>query len=358
MYSQDMVTSAAVIDRIKSELKNPANRIEGSFAADNAQAVGKEIAKTYAYIQWLHKMHYVETAVGEYLDRKAIEVGIRRKMAQWARGYVTFTGEPGTVIPFDFAVRSETKEYRTLEEGAIGDSGRVILPIEATVSGPDGNLPSGAISLSDRLYGLREVTNEEAIVGGTEEEGDEPLRERTLLRMRYPGTSGNQYHYMHWALEVDGVGRVKVFPLWDGPGTVKVSILDANQRIASQELITAVIDHIDPEPRKGEGLAPIGAYLTVSTAEEVIVDISAEVITSLNAETKEVIAEEYRIQAQAYFDAIAYGETKRITVAKMIDILWNVPGIENILNFTMNGGGDNIALEPEEIAKVGQVTIL
>lgn len=357
MYSTNIgASSADIAKRIKADLQNPANRIEGSFAADNVQAVAKEIYSYYMYVTWLQKMHYAMTATGSYLDNKAAEVGVFRKMAVWAVGSVTFIGKPGTEIPYDFEVRSETQRYKTTESGTIPDDGRLTLRVEAFLPGKDGNVPEGTITAFDNLPGLDAVINEAATEGGAEAENDDGLRERTLLRMRYPGTSGNQYHYMHWALEVEGVGRVKVFPLWKGPGTVKVSILDSNQRIATPELINKVLQHIDPTPRTGEALAPIGAYLTVSTATAKPINVTATVtVEDDNPRDKADIKADFVTQLQAYFDEIAYTKRKHVTVAKLIDILWAVEGVADIPTF--DAGSGNVALGDEEIPAVGTVTL-
>ena len=267
-----------IADRMKNDLNNPPNKIEGSFASDNIQAVAKELAKYYDYIDWLVDMHFADTATGEFLDAKAKEVGVFRK-----------------------------KEV-----------------------GPDGQI----------IY-----------------EDDESLRERTLLKMRYPGTSGNIFHYMQWAREVDGVGRVKVFPLWKGPGTVKVSILDSKQRPAGADLIEKVKLHIDQGgERKGEGLAPIGAYLSVSTAKVKKLDIRAKL--DLDGLGKEEVAEKIKESLRSYIDReISYIKT-RLTVAKVIDLCYSIDGVVDIGEITVNGATDSIELSPEEVFEVGEVTIL
>lgn len=356
MYSTNRVTSEEVIKRIKDELKNPANRIEGSFAADNAQAVGKEIAKYYAYIDWLQGMHYAVTAEGLWLDKKAVEHGVFRKTGTRSTGNVTFTGTPGAMIPTGLKVYSDTQAFEVVYGGVIGDSGTVDLRVRSIETGVNVNVPIGAIKKMDTVDGLREVHNAEPITGGTDQEDDESLRERLLLRMRYPGTSGNKYHYLHWAMEVDGVGRVKVFPEWNGPGTVKVSILDRNQGVASQELMQKVKDHIDIDNGSGDTLAPIGATLTVSTATAISLNIEAK-ITGVDETVKPSdLMEVYAYFLKEYFTEIAYTR-ERVTVAKLIDLLWRIDGVGEILSLKVNGGTDNIAIGEEEIPVVGSVDL-
>ena len=354
------LTFETIVSRMKADLKNPPNRVEGSFAADNIQAVAKEILKYYDYVEFLQDQHYAETAQGEYLDKKAKEVGVFRKEPTKANGFATFEGTPGVMIPAGFRVHSDSYTYITKEIGYIEDNGQVVLPIEAEKAGKESNIPAGSIYKFDSgVGGLRRVHNEKAVENGTDLEDDESLRERTLLRMRYPGTSGNQYHYMHWAMEVDGVGRVRVFPVWDGPGTVKVSILDSNQRVANQDLIKKVKHHIDNDgDSMGESLAPIGALLTVDTAKTKNLNIEGKVILEQGSRLRrEDLAETLKKELQAYIDTTIAYKTSRLTVAKVIDILYSVEGVQDITELTVNGVNDSIAFGQEEIPFVESVVL-
>ena len=75
------------------------------------------------------------------------------------------------------------------------------------------------------------------LIPGREEEDDNSLRARYFTRVRREAVSANKQHYKQWAEEVDGVGRAKIFPLWNGDGTVKVVITNANLEPASDILI-------------------------------------------------------------------------------------------------------------------------
>lgn len=354
------ITSEEVIKRMKADLMNPPNRIEGSFASDNIQAVGKEVAKYYSYVNRLQEMHYAETAVGQYLDRKAEEVGVFRKEPTSARGYVTFKGKEGTRIPAGYKLLAGERGFHTLTYGVIPASGSLTMEVEADDEGIGGNIKEGQINgRLTGIPGLDSVSNDKEFTGGTELEDDEHLRERTLLRMRYPGTSGNQYHYMHRATEVAGVGRVKVFPVRDGPGTVKVSILDENQRVATEDLIGKVKYHIQHEgDRMGEALAPIGALLTVSTASEVPLDIKGKVVLADGLSvTLTTIAEVLRDDLQGYIDKEISYKGERLTVAKVIDILYGVDGVLDITELTVNGQNKSLSLKPEEVFVVRKVEL-
>lgn len=365
MHSDDRinysVSSEDIIARMKANLKNPPNKIEGSFASDNIQAVAREIEKYYGYVDFLQAMHYAETSEGEFLDKKAKEVGVFRKEPTKAKGYVTFEGQANTYIPKGFRVGSDSFFYVTIESGTIDQEGKITLPAEAVVAGSESNISADTIYKFDNgINGLRKAYNSEGIENGTDLEDDDHLRERTLIKMRYPGTSGNKFHYMQWAMEVEGVGRVKVFPLWNGAGTVKVSILDSNQKVANKNLIEKVQKHIDNGgERNGESLAPIGALLTVTTATEKLINVNAKVILDTNSTLDKVaLADELKEKLQDYLDKNISYKLNRLTIAKIIDILYSIEGVADITEITANNVSDSIILNDEEIPTIESVVII
>lgn len=356
MYNSDLI-----IKRILNDLRNPANKIEGSLGSDNARAVGREFGRIYDYIEYVDSMHFVDTAEGEYLDRKALDYGLTRKGATNARGKVNFYGDKGTVIKVGTEVFSDTLTFKTLESGTI-ETDFVELECECTTKGKVGNVPAGAITKVSYL-GVSRISNSD-FTGGVETEGDEDFRNRLLLYIRYPGTSGNAYHYMHWALSVEGVGRVIVFPLWNGPGTVKVSIIDSNFRAANESLIQKVKNFIDPDDGMGTEIAPIGANLTVSTAKEIKINISFKP-TLENGYSKENVTAKISEGIDKYFRSISYsGEPTQIdgahktiiSYAKVIDIMLGTPGMLDVAEVQLNTRTANIDLGIEEIPILGEVT--
>lgn len=95
-------------------------------------------------------------------------------------------------VTFDYRIKtgnkSGTAEMQNAEAAKGGESG-TLAPIKAVEAGADGNVGTNAISvLPDPPTGVESVTNPAATVGGTEEETDEELRERTTTEI----TSGSR----------------------------------------------------------------------------------------------------------------------------------------------------------------------
>ena len=67
-------SASAVLKRMRDSLQNPVNKIEGGFSMDNLQAVAEEMARMDAMeVQPIPDHVLLDTAEGEYLDRKALD---------------------------------------------------------------------------------------------------------------------------------------------------------------------------------------------------------------------------------------------------------------------------------------------
>ena len=274
------------VEIMRDALATPQSKNEGTFSMFNIRSVAQNHAIISNNVEIVNDNWSLDTAAGIYLDEKAKDYGMTRHYAQYATGLVTFTGTDGTTIPGgtivaapDYGVRFVTQESTIISQGT------ATVAATCLVTGPVGNVPEDSVTqIADQLQGVTSVNNEAAFSGGVDREDDDNFRMRIYFKIRYPATSGNVYHYQQWATEVSGVGAVKVFPLWDGPGTVKVSILDANGDPANEGLIDDVQAYIDPTPQQtGEGQAPVGALVTVTTATAKPVNVSATVTLGAQA---------------------------------------------------------------------------
>ena len=347
---------------MKAALTNPLSKIEGSFAIFNLRAVAKEFAIAYNEMKIIEDNYSLDTATGEYLDAKALDYGMERRYARATWGMVTFTGSDGVAVPSDTIVGAPDYGVQFVTVGDVTIiGGTATAEVQCTTIGTSGNVPAGSITqLITSIPGVASVINDDDFTGGTDRESDDSFRERIYFKIRNPATSGNKNHYIQWATEVSGVGKVKVFSLWNGPGTVKVSILDSNGDPATDELIEEVQLYIDPEPQQeGNGEAPVGALVTVSTAKEKKVDVAATVAFGV-AGNIEQVESEFEAALEAYFRGIAYDNvTTGVSVAKIGNILFDITGVVDYdaTSLSVNGGTASVTIGDEEILRVGTVTL-
>ncbi|MBA1394482.1 hypothetical protein EQ500_11515, partial [Lactobacillus sp. XV13L] len=105
----------------------------------------------------------------------------------------------------------------------------------------------------------------EIVAPARDAETDDHLRQRLLRADDWVAYGGNLTDYLSMISKISEVGAAQVYPIWNGPGTVKLVIVDNDLMPASPTLIKKVKDTIDPVDREAEGygLAPIDHQVTV-----------------------------------------------------------------------------------------------
>lgn len=296
-----------------------------------------------------------ENLTGGDLDRYIFpRSGLERRQATFATGTLTVIGT-GTVQQGALFESGGGIQFAASETVQITGEGQV--PVTCRVDGAAGNLPAGSITqMPVTLQGITSCDNPEPTTGGYDEEDDADYYARYLLKIRTPATSGNKYHYQSWALEVAGVGAVKVFPLGHGANTVDVVLVDSTGQPAPEDLVQAVQDYIDPgSTGRGEGQAPIGAQCFVEAATEKPITISATV-SKLNTAEEETVTAGIQAAVAAYLAEIVF-EQDYVSFARITDRMLDVEGVLDLENLTVNGGTANVAVGERECAVLGEVTL-
>ncbi|MBV7319725.1 MULTISPECIES: baseplate J/gp47 family protein [Bacillus] len=335
-----------IMERMLNSISADIDTREGSVIYNALAPAAAELAKSYIWLDTVLELVFSDTAQGEFLDRRAAEAGIERTAATKAVRAGEFTA--GVRIPEGSRFYVDNLYFQYTRDGT--------LVCETPGEAGNANLTGRNLLSLDTIPGLEKAIVKEILIPGREEEGDDSLRERYFTRVRREAVSANKMHYKEWAEEVDGVGKAKIFPLWNGDGTVKIVVTNANLEPASEILIQKVKDYIDPEPGQGEGQAPIGAVVTVESAVWKEVEISAEVLPEVNHSIDEVKTE---IQEGVLnlFKKMAF-EDNIIRLSQINNIVYNSPSVSDYSNIKINGTSENLVLSDVEIPKLGQVKII
>jgi uncharacterized phage protein gp47/JayE len=335
-----------ILAELQDNSKTAASKFEGTFEYDVFSSNSIEFAKTEVELEQLYKAAFADTSWGDYLTMRAAESGIVRKDAVSASGTVTVKGN-GTLPNGSIFATAASTQFKTLATVII--SGSTDVAVQAVIAGADGNVAAGEITVIPMsIPGITGVVNAEAMHDGYDEEDDSGLLSRYLTHVRTPGTSGNKYHYMEWATSVSGVGAAKVIPLWNGPGTVKVVIVNDNYEQASDTLVKNVTDYI-------EEVRPIGATVTIASAAPKVINISVTVDGTLNETTFKTNVKNYFVELEK--NIINSSASAYISIAKIGAILLTDTGVNDYSNLKMNNETVNISLTSEEIATLGTVTV-
>lgn len=174
------------------------------------------IAQTEAELEEARRQLDPANLTGEALEAYIFpRTGQRRTAATCAVGNLTATGN-GTIPAGALFESGGGVQFEATETVVIAGAGTV--SIRCVTPGAAGDLPAESITMMPvQIAGIVSVTNEEPTAEGYEAETDAAYYQRFLLRVQTPPTSGNQYHYLEWAMEVSGVGGVRCTPWTRGP---------------------------------------------------------------------------------------------------------------------------------------------
>lgn len=331
------MTYENILNDMLSRVTSDVDKREGSLIYDAMAPCAYKLAETYFMLDVFLDLVSGDTAVGEFLDRVVADYGITRKPATYAIRKIETSG----VIDIGTRWGLNDTTYEVIEK--ISDKE---YKAQCEQLGNIGNIYSGQLENIDNVSGITAMLTD-IITSGEDEENDDNLRERFFSQVRSTSTSGNVYDYKKWALEVPGCGDAKVFPLWNGSGTVKVLVIDENMEI-DPDLPKAVYDYI-------EAVRPIGALVTVDCPGEKIIDIKANIKLD-GSNTLENVKGKFAALVAEYFKSATF-EIYTISYAKIGSLLLSVPGVADYSGLMLNDSTENIELVDDEMPILGTITL-
>lgn len=353
-----MVSYETLLERKLDMIDDKRDKRQGSLIFDALAPNAAETASLYADMDLLENRTFADTAAGEDLTRRAAERGVVRKMAVKATFYGSFLQEDGTEYPAESGSRFFLEEYYYTVLGK-DENGRYVL--ECETAGACGNDYLGNLVPVETMPGLAQAVLEELRTDGGDTEADEELRKRYFASFDADAFGGNAADYKRKIGAMQNVGGVKVYPVWNGGGTVKTVIIDQGWRAPAETELAELQSRIDPESRgEGYGIAPIGHRVTVEGVTEVICGITMQ-LTQTEGAVQEEILTDMRSGFEAYFEELRknWADSTNLTVrisyleAKALE----TAGVIDVSDCCINGTAGNLVLGADEIPVLGEIEV-
>jgi uncharacterized phage protein gp47/JayE len=374
----DKYTFKYLMESALDNVPDSLDKREGSIIYDALAPACYELAEYYMELKKILENTFASTAGNEYLDLRAAEQGLERYAASYAvkRGdFLTSSGNPA-VIPIGsrFSVISDTLNLNyTVTEAYLDEFGAVVpgaYRMTCEEAGTQGNSYTGPLIPITFIPNLKTATLSDLLVPARDEETDDELRDRYFLMVNDKPFGGNLAQYDEELKDIDGVGEVQIYPVWNGGGSVKVSVIDAEYNIITNDFITTLQNIIDPTPQgTGLGLAPIGHTVTVTTPTEKIINITTTVVLESGYTLGQVTP---LIEAAIESYLLGLRETwgipddlnnyaLAIYIARINAAVLGVAGIANITGTTINGLASDLILTQDattqELPVLGTVIV-
>ncbi|WP_128894623.1 baseplate J/gp47 family protein [Longirhabdus pacifica] len=359
---QQTPTYENILQRMLDTVPNNVDKREGSIIYDALAPAAVELQEMYIQLETMQQESFADSANGDYLSRRTAEFGVSRKEATKAirKGEFKDSTGNGWDVPIGSRFSLEEVNYVVIEKIAVGE-----YELECETTGKVGNQHFGTLIPLQYMNGLASAQLSDILIPGEDEETDEALRERFFSVVKESAFGGNIADYMQSINNLDGVGGVKVFPTWNGGGTVKCTIMTSDYEAPSTSLIQEVQTFIDPlgnqgdDQGKGIGIAPIGHVVTIYGVSPVTIDVSTT-LTLNEGTTIGQVTESMEYAINEYLETLRKqwaAEKQLIVRVSLIDAaILTVKGVLDVNGTTINDGG-NMTLNTEEIPMLGSVNI-
>lgn len=346
------MTYEEILQRMLSRVPNTLDKREGSLIYTALAPAAAELTQMAIEMENNQKEAYADTASREYLIRRAKERGLNPYPATKAviKAEITPRG-----LLIENGSRFSLEDVIYVLVGKIDESH---YKMECEIAGMTGNKATGQLIPVEYIDGLESIGLSELLIPAEDEEATEDFRKRYFDSFASQAFGGNIADYKEKVKAIGGVAGVKVTPVWQGPGTVKLTILAGNYDVPSAELIQQVQEKIDPAENtgKGYGIAPIGHKVTVEGVSALTVNIQTAVTyqSGWNYEASKSYIEK---AIDGYFKELAKEwEVQKELVVRISQIetrLLNAPGILDIQKTKLNGQSANLILGEMQIPKRG-----
>lgn len=349
-YSDEM-TFDYIMNRMLESVPDTVDKREGSIIYDALAPAAAELVKCYMELDVVMDETFVDTASLQYLMLRCKErgVAIQGETAAVIEGVFT----PSSVeLTAGLRFNCDEVNYTITEKISAGH-----YKLEAETLGTVGNKYTGLLLPIQTVNGLETAQIAAVLIPAEDGDTTDTLREKYYASIDGEAFGGNVADYKDKTNAITGVGGVKVYPVWNGGGTVKLTVIASDFTAPSTELISKVQTAIDPEQNHGEGLglAPIGHTVTVTGAKYADLTITANVTFAAgwnweNGKSQLVSA------ANAYLDELckawADSETTVVRISQIETHLLTADCVVDVDGTTVNGDTKNIELAADEIPRL------
>lgn len=329
------------------KMPNDINKNEGEVSFDHLAPTAFLLANVYTDLSANVDLIDPNKTTGKFLENICSQYGIYRKSPIKCKRKVTFVGATPLIGARFFA--RDTITYFTLIESDL-------LQAEQGGESPNSIQIGTELMPVNDIMGLKSAKIGEIVLPGADIQSYESMREDLKERIAYPAENNNIYHYKKWSKEIEGVGDVKIIPVWNGPNTVKAVLLGTDKNPATKEVVEKVQEYIDPLPRgHGNGRSDIGATLTTVSASPLVINLSITVKLSATG-TIELVTQQINDILDNYLKEIAFVDD----VVRIVIIGARCLEQANIIDYgdlKLNGQEENINIGLEQVAVKGMVSI-
>nr|DAY51578.1 MAG TPA: Baseplate J like protein [Caudoviricetes sp.] len=356
-------TYDTILARMLSRVPNDMDRRESSVIYQALAPAALELAQMYSGLNEVLNETFADTASRFYLLKRGKERGLYPNPAT----YAVVRAEIDAEIPSGFRLACNNINY-TMTSSLSSEDSHFLYELTCETPGEIGNQSYGDLIPLDRTVSITSARILEIIIHGEEAETTEDFRIRYFADITNQAFGGNRADYLNYMRSLPDVGGSRIYPVWNGGGSVKIVFTDSTFNVPNAGLVAAVQQQIDPieNAGRGSGLAPIGHTVTVEAATEETINISVDCLfmhgytwDDVKVEISQIVQEYLSELNRAWGDSGGDEDNDRtgiiVRVSQIERRILDVAGIADVTSTKINGGSQNHQISDNSIVKLGGV---
>lgn len=320
----------------------------GSLIYTALAPIALELETAYHEMDMIMDETFLETASKEYLVKHGNQIGLDINEATYAH----VKGEFNVDVPIGTRFNLDEFNYNVIAKLTDPTEEYPYYTFEVVCETP-GSEPNGYLGDLTPINYVANLSHAKllsVIIYGEDEEETEAFRYRLQVHVKNPPINGNISQYDEWLAEYDGVGKYRIIPTWNGRNTVKLLVLNSEDKSASDELIEQIQKYFDPPTAPinddvnnatypqgrgmGNGQAPIGSIVTVETISEVPVVVNCKLRLKDGYSYPTGVEE----AVNDYLKSIALNKTT-IAYMPISAEIYNAESVEDIISLSISVNG-------------------
>lgn len=328
---------------------------EGSLVYNAVSIIAYELERVYQEGEYLLNQIDPDTADFDNLKKLCAQRGIYPSNAT----YATVKIEGNAAIPVGARFNLGIFNYIVTE--VISDSSYTY-KAQCETAGKAPNSYTGTLTPITYVEGLTEARITEILVEGADASTQSDMLKAYKESFDNSSFGGNVKQYKEEINKFDGIGGCKIYPVWNGGGTVKAVLISSGYNTVSTELVNEIQEALCPTPKKGYGISAIGHDVTVESVSTTTVNISTT-ITFTTGSSWDTLGEKITAAVEDYLVSLrkAWADGDELTyitvyISRIEAKILEIEGVLDIGDTTLNGASSNLILDWDKIPILGDIS--
>lgn len=360
------VTVETLLERMLAAVPDEVDKRPSTVLYANFSAVAFELMELYLKAYYIEQNAFADTADREHL----IRIAKPHSLTPYPKTAAKVIGQFNIELPLGIRFQKDAHFFYISKNLGLQSDGTYHAELTNETLGVLSDDVSGHIipitisGVAEQIEGLQYARIIKIISRGENEESTEDFRKRYFNASKFKSYGGNIEDYKEMTRAIPGIGGVKVIPIWNGGGTVKLVITDSAYKKPSDEFLREVKRIIDPVEHEGKGfgLAPIDHVVTIVGPTERSVDIALNLVYE-DGQNWELLKAQVGKVLEAYFSKIREDWEAQDGISDVIIVrrayietyVLGIDGIKDVSFTTLNGKNENAVFDKYELPVLGSV---